>query len=233
MFDDLDHQQTLLLQNKLESCAGVKLRLRINDNRFTMLSVKWGPGCAKVSLHRMFLKAPQHVTQALACYLKGEDRNLAPAIKAYIEHNLQRLDYSHELDLDQLQTKGRVHDLGKLYHRLNREYFDHPLGLYTTWFGDRRKRRSRRITFGLYHDPLRLIKVNRLLDDSRFPDYFVAYVVYHEMLHHVCPAYVNQKGYKQIHSKEFKEREREFKYFRQAQQWILDHQHDLFESERA
>ncbi len=221
-------RNALIFQEKLENSAGIKLRLKINDNRSTMLSVKWAPDCTRVSLHRMFLQAPRNVMQALACYLKGKDRKLAPSIKAYIEHNLQQLDYSHELDLSKLETKGRVYDLQKIYHYLNRNYFDGALDLHITWFGHGRRRSCNRVTFGLFHDPLRLIKINRLLDNKRFPDYFVAYVVYHEMLHYVCPTYVDEKGQKHIHSKEFKEREQEFKYFKLAQQWIRDNQHYLF-----
>lgn len=225
---DLDNQQTLTFQERLENNVGIKLRLKINDNRSTMLSVKWEPDCTKVSLHRMFLEAPKNVMQALACYLKGEDKKLAPSIKAYIEHNLQRLDYSHELDFSKLETKGNIYDLQKIYHHLNREYFDQPLGLYITWFGKRRRRVCNRVTFGLYHDPLRLIKINRLLDNRYFPDYFVFYVIYHEMLHFVCPTFVDKNGCKHIHSKDFKEREKEFKYFKEAQCWIQDNQNYLF-----
>lgn len=230
MFYELDDQTTLTFQEQLESDSGIKLQLKINDNRSTMLSVKWEPDCTKVSLHRMFLHAPQNVMQALACYLKGTHKKLAPSIKAYIESNLQRLDYSHELDLSKLETKGRIYDLEKIYHHLNRDYFNHPLGLYITWFGERKKRSGQRITFGLYHDPLRLIKVNRLLDNKHFPDYFVAYVIYHEMLHYVCPTYVDAKGQKHIHSKAFKEQEKKFEYYQQAQDWIRDNQNYLFEN---
>ena len=205
-----DLEQNLTFQRQLEYQTGIKLLLKINDNRSTMLSVKWEANCAKVSLHRMFLQAPQNVMQALACYLKGQDRKLAPSIKAYIESSLQQLNYSHQLDLSKLQTKGTVYDLASIYHELNREYFDYPLGLFITWFGNGKKRPANRVTFGLFHDQLRLIKINKLLDNPRFPDYFVAYVIYHEMLHYVCPTYVDEKGVKHIHSKAFKKEKKNF-----------------------
>lgn len=227
-YNKSDYQQALIFQEQLEDSVGAKLQLKINDNRSTMLSVKWEPDCTKVSLHRMFLQAPQNVMQALACYLKGEDKRLAPSIKAYIEYNLQRLDYSHELDLSKLQTKGHVYDLKKIYHDLNQEYFDQPLALHITWFGERGRKTCKRVTFGFYHDSLRLIKINRLLDNKDFPDYLVAYVIYHEMLHYVCPTYVDENGVKHIHSKAFKEQEKEFKYFKEAQKWIWDNQNYLF-----
>ncbi len=96
--------EALTFQEQLENSAGMKLHLKINDNRSTMLSVKWEPDCTKVSLHRMFLQAPQNVMQALACYLRGEHKNISPSIKAYIEDNLQKLDYSYQRDLSNLQT---------------------------------------------------------------------------------------------------------------------------------
>jgi predicted SprT family Zn-dependent metalloprotease len=221
-------KEALTFQQQLENNAGMKLQLKINDNRSTMLSVKWEPDCTKVSLHRMFLRAPQNIMQALACYLRGEHNSIAPSIKAYIEDNLHKLDYSHQLDLSKLETKGRVYDLQGTYKDLNREYFGNQLNLHITWFGKSQRRNRNRITFGLYHDPLKLIKINRLLDNKRFPDYFVSYVIYHEMLHYVCPTYVDEKGVKHIHSKEFKELEKKFKYFSQAQKWIRDNQNYLF-----
>lgn len=213
-----DQQEALTFQEQLENRIGTKLHLKINDNRSTMLSVKWEPDCTRVSLHRMFLAAPQNIMQALTCYLKGEHKNLSPSIKAYIEDNLQRLDYSHELDLNKLQTAGQVYNLKNLYDRLNYEYFDNSLKLHITWFGKAQSRSRTRIVFGLYYDPLKLIKINRLLDQQHFPEHVVAFVIYHEMLHYVCPAYVDEKGQKHIHSKAFKALEKKFEHFELAEQ---------------
>ncbi len=232
MLYDIDAKKTLTFQQELEGRIGKKIQLKINDNRSTMLSVKWEPDCTKASLHRMFLRAPQNVMQELVCYLKGKHKKLAPNIKAYIEHNLQKLDYSHELDLSSLDTKGKIYDLQKIYDDLNEEYFQGALELHITWFGTHRKRSgAQRLTFGLFHDSLRLIKINRMLDHRYFPPYFVAYVIYHEMLHYVCPTYVDEKGQKHIHSKEFKLREKKFPYYREAQKWLKDHQEDLFNAD--
>lgn len=225
-----ENKKALTLQEHLQHRVGAKLRLKINDNRSTMLSVKWEPDCTKVSLHRMFLQAPQNIMQALTCYLKGEHKSLSPSIKAYIEDNLQKLDYSHELDLNKLQTFGKVHDLRAIYNKLNKEYFGNSLKLHITWFGKTQKRNCNRITFGLYYDPMKLIKINRMLDNPSFPDYFVEYVIYHEMLHYVCPTYVDEKGQKHIHSKAFKARERKYKHFDLAQKWMQKHQHEIFSS---
>lgn len=218
---------THALQKKLEDKSGLKLKLKINNNRSTMLSVKWEPDCTKVSLHKMFLDAPRNVMDALACYLKQEDKNIAPTVKAFIEDNLKNLDYSETLDQSKLYSQGNVYNLQNIYNSLNQEYFDNKLDLKITWFGKAQRFRSR-VTFGLYHDPLKLIKINRLLDSPSFPDYLLSYVIYHEMLHHVCPAYYDSNGYHHIHSKEFKEREVQFRYFHMAQKWIKENQANFF-----
>lgn len=218
----------IMLQEKLQSNIGRKLRLKINDNRSTMLSVKWEPAVTTVSLHRMFLGAPRNIMQDLTCYLKRKNRILSPSIKAFIEVNLQKLDYSHELDLSKLQTAGRVYDLKKIYDRLNKEYFNNSLKLRITWFEKERNQSRNRVVFGLYFDPLKLIKINSLLDSRTIPEYFIEYVIYHEMLHFVCPTFVDEKGQKHIHSKAFKERERKYKNYEIAQYWMKQHQQKLF-----
>ena len=219
---------TTTIQKQLEDSSGIKLKLKINDNRSTMLSVKWEPDGAKVSLHRIFLDAPRNVMDALACYLKREDRIIAPTVKAFIEDRLKKLDYSHLVDRRKLYSQGNVYNLQQIYNDLNAEYFDNALDLNITWFGRPNRRCRSRVTFGLYHDPLRLIKINRMLDSPAFPDYLVAYVVYHEMVHHVCPSYVDENGYHHIHTKEFKIKEAKFKYFDLAIDWIKKNQANFF-----
>lgn len=218
-------------QHQLENITGKKfknLQVKLNDNRSTMLSVKWEPDCTKLSLHRMFLEAPRNIMQELACYIDGERDNIAPVVKAYIEDNLKRFDYRDRVDPQQLYSQGNVYNLKNIYNDLNHSYFDGKLDLNITWYGKLVQRNRSRVTFGLYHEPLKLIKISRMLDNPSYPDYLISYVVFHEMLHDVCPAYVDEKGMHRVHSKEFKEREKEFKHFDLAQKWIKKNQAHFF-----
>jgi len=215
-------------QQELENSLGKRIRLKINDNRSTMLSVRWEPDCTKVSLHRMFLQAPQNIMESLTCYLKRERRVMPTNIRAFIEENIKRLDYSHLLDSSKLETVGKIYDLEHFYNEINRDYFNRQLDLSITWFGKPKKKCQRRVTFGLYHDPLKLIKINRLLDQPTFPDYLLSFVIYHEMLHHVCPGYVDDGGMHHIHTKEFKKREVLFQHYEKAQRWIKEHPDQFF-----
>ncbi len=89
-------------------------------------------------------------------------------------------------------------------------------------------RNRTRISFGLYQDTLRLIKINRILDKRDVPCYLIKYVIYHEMLHHVCPPRLDENGIYRIHNEEFKERETKYRYFRRATEWIRENREDLF-----
>jgi hypothetical protein len=218
------------LQSHFETLLGKKCELKINDNRSTMLSVKWEPDCTKVSLHRMFLQAPNNVMEKLACYISRADDKIPRAVRSYIEDNLKVLDYSHTLDRSKLITQGTHFNLQELYTDVVQEYFEEPMPLLITWFGTSvppRKRRQQ-VTLGLFHDQLRLIKINRILDQEHVPQFFVRYVIYHEMLHFVCPSYIDDRGIHRIHYPEFKRREKRFQQYEEAQRWIEDNQTALY-----
>lgn len=214
------NQHFLSFQQQIENSSGKKLKLTINDNRSTMLSVKWEPDCTKVSLHRMFLNAPENVMESLACYIDKRQKSIDLPVKAFISEKLKSLDYSCTIPPQKIQHKGSVYNLKEIYEALNREYFNNSVHLNITWFGSRNNRNKSNITFGLYCDTLKLIKISRMMDEPSFPDYVVSYVIYHEMLHHICPPYVDAKGLNSIHNKEFKKRETEFKQIRQAKSWF-------------
>lgn len=215
-------------QEQVENLSGVKLKLKINDNRSTMLSVRWEPDYTKVSLHRMFLQAPQNVMQSLACYIRREHKIISRDIKVFIENGLKELDYSHTVDKSKLCNQGNYYNLKELFDEINKEYFNEKLDLFITWFGKPSQRNKSRVTFGLYHDQLKLIKINRFLDNPSIPKYVISYVIFHEMLHHVCPSYVDEKGLHRVHNKEFKTQEVCYKHYDLAQKWIKKHKVNLF-----
>ncbi len=207
-------------QQQLEVYYGKKLKLRINDNRSTMLSVRWNPDHTLVSLHRMFLEAPQNVMEELACYLAKPKKGLSAAVKAFIENGSQRLDYSSELDITRLETSGQVHDLRALYDEVNQSYFDGQLDLKITWAGPHRPRNRSRVGLGRYYNTLKLIRIHRVLDQKAVPSYVVAFIIFHEILHHVHPPIVLSNGRNQVHHEEFHKHEVLFDDFKRAQEWL-------------
>lgn len=215
-------------QQEIEARCGRKLKLKINDNRATMLSVRWDPDRTHVSMHRMFLEAPKNVMADLACYLQKKSNSPSPVVKAFIEEGIRKLDYSRQLKPTQLHTLGHYYNLERLYEQVNSQYFQGKVKLKITWFGKTTTQRRNKVTFGLYSEPMKLIKIHRLLDNLSVPDYVIKFVIYHEMLHHTCPAHVDSKGMLHMHDKAFKKREEEYEYFRLAQEWIEENKPMLF-----
>lgn len=215
-------------QKRLENDLKKSVKLIINDNRSTMLSVKWEPDCTKVSIHRFFVNAPDNIMNSLACYIRQEEKTISSSVRSFIEDNMRKLDYTHHLKKMKLDVIGKTYNLTHFLNEINREYFDNLIDLNITWFGRRKQTNRSQVTFGLYYEPLKLIKIHRLLDRPEVPDYMVSYVIYHEMLHYVCPSYFDERGKHCIHSKEFREKESQFKHYQMAQNWIDENRERLF-----
>ena len=222
------HLSSTALHLELEALSGKKLNLRLNQNHSTVLSVRAGGAALRVSLHQMFLEAPSHVKQAVARFIQGRRREANPTIQAYVEQNRSRMDRSKQLDPRKLQQEGRVYDLQQIYHEVNEIYFDSKLSLAITWYGTPGRRKRSHVTFGQFNDSLQLVKMHRILDNPFVPRYFVAYVMYHEMLHHVWPVVVKKNGRQVIHGPEFKAQEKMFHQYEEAEGWLKRNREKIF-----
>jgi predicted SprT family Zn-dependent metalloprotease len=194
-----------------------------------MLSIlERGKNWARISLHAMFLEAPENVIEAVANYVQVLDKSAFSTIRGYINENLHRVDYSHRVNPRHLEISGKFYDLKQIYEQINKDYFGGQLRLMITWLNRTPKKNCSQIIYGQYFHSLRLIKINRLLDDPSFPEFFISFVIYHEMLHHVVPHYIDEKGISRVHSKEFKEREKLFKNYREAVEWEQEFRYSFF-----
>lgn len=112
-------------------------------------------------------------------------------------------------------ARGRVYDLDKMFARLNRHYFDDGLEKPTlTWS----QRRTRRILG--HHDAAHdTIVISKTLDASDMPEWFVEYILFHEMLHIKHPARIIN-GRRYYHTNAFRTDEQRFDFYEQAQDWL-------------
>ncbi|MBN4066732.1 hypothetical protein JYU14_01455 [Simkania negevensis] len=220
-------------REKLSVRLGLELELVVNENRSTMLSIlDRGAQWVKLSAHKMFLEAPEEVVNAVVDFVMDRGRQWNGVIQDYIQRQIQLFDWSHHVSSELLRGEGRVYDLIAIFDELNEAHFSGRLNLGITWYRYNRKVRGKKhITLGMYYETLRLIKINDLLDNERFPFYFVRTVVYHEMLHHVYPPYVDDKGTLRTHNKEFKEQERKFVDYKIARDWEKKNKKWFFEGE--
>jgi len=219
---------TLSLLSQQLAVAGISHRLLINDNRHTMISIRKRKGSLFLSLHRIFLKAPPTVMQALLQDIRKPRPKISLEVKKFIDSMRGECDYSHSIDSKSLVSTGLVHDLKAIYDRLNRRYFQGELNLQITYFGEREKRVRSRCSLGLYYDSLKLIKIHRLLDNSAVPEYVIEFVVYHEMVHAVRPSHRDEAGIHRIHHAAFKEMEEQFHEYKEANLWIKKNKANFF-----
>lgn len=213
---------------QLETYAGRKLSIRINDNRSTMVSVRRSPDTTRVSLHRMFLEAPQRITQDLADFIAGKLRSLSPNIRQFIETNLARFDYSDRIPPTQIQPFGEVYNLEALLKEINGRMFNGNLDLQITWFGSRQPRARSQVSLGFYQHTLKLVKINRVLDSNAVPPFVIQFVIYHELLHHIHPPYIDESGRNRIHNDELKQAERRFPHYEEATRWLRQNKQQFF-----
>ena len=86
------------------------------------------------------------------------------------------------------QPRGRVHDLQAIFDRLNAEHFGDEIEARIGWGPVRGGRRRRTVKTGVYVQDARIIRIHPTLDRPEVPEFYVATVVFHEMLHQAVPA---------------------------------------------
>ncbi|MEO7729397.1 MAG: hypothetical protein ABIY55_00365, partial [Kofleriaceae bacterium] len=120
-------------------------------------------------------------------------------------------------------TAGEYHDLRQIYDDINARYFDETIEAAITW-GQRtgRPRRRNSIKMGSYSVEDRLIRIHRSLDRAFVPRFFVAWIVFHEMLHQVHDIRV-KNGRREFHSKDFLADEAGFELYEEAKIWERRH----------
>jgi hypothetical protein len=124
---------------------------------------------------------------------------------------------------------GRYHDLEAIKRHLCRQYFPTCQELTIRWGRWSGRARPRSIRFGVYLPEARLIRIHPALDQAFVPQFFVEFIVYHELLHHVIPP-LRVNGRYQIHTTAFRQREQAFPAYTAAVLWRKRHLHRLLAS---
>ncbi|MDR0362810.1 MAG: hypothetical protein LBJ46_09035 [Planctomycetota bacterium] len=208
------------LQETLSRLSGNRVLLVVTDNRRRMVSVRrGGPGFREVRLQRIFLSAPDEVVRALAAMAAGRGGDRA-AIRAFIAEALpagrKEAEKRSPTDPPTTSTPGMFHDIHAYARELNSLYLDSRSTADIAWGRSGGGRIRRSIQFGSY-DPVRnLITMNRRLDRSDIPRYFIEYILFHEMLHEVLGIGERPDGRRDIHGRIFKLMESTFPDFDKA-----------------
>ncbi|MHB8845770.1 MAG: hypothetical protein ACYC7L_13605 [Nitrospirota bacterium] len=204
------------LKRTLEERLGRPVSLILTDNSTTMLSCATRDGVLVVRLHRMFLSADSLVLDEIVSYLRRRKAAM-PHFRSFLRLNREDLRRKPAKKVS-VRTRGRHHDLAELYDEINRAYFDSKVTAAITW-GSRSPRSAvRKRTVGSFSERSNTIRINPVLDRKDVPNFYVAFIVYHEMLH--ADMGIALRGTRRsVHPREFRRREKLFQEYEQAMAW--------------
>lgn len=121
------------------------------------------------------------------------------------------------------ETEGRYFDLRAIFDKINAKYFSNKLRNYTVTWGRKRKEPPKEyFVFGSIQEDDRIIRIHPMLDARFVPQWFLEYVMYHEMLHAFVPDKFDRSGRRIVHHEDFNKRERKFPFYRRAKKWEDD-----------
>jgi hypothetical protein len=183
--------------------------------------VRWADGLLLVRLADTLEGAPEEVLEALAQILLSKlfRRPVPAASNDRYRRYLNRRDVRHSLDLvrrirgrKQVEDpQGRHYDLRQMFDELNFRYF---FGLMACprlgWSPN-----ASRTLLGHYDPSHNAIVLSRILDRAETPRVAVEYVLFHEMLH-LCHPAENRGARRCVHTKAFKEAEKQFEKLKEA-----------------
>ncbi len=114
-----------------------------------------------------------------------------------------------------LSARGHVFDLEEIFQDLNRRFFHGLLAQPVLSWSPNASRRM----LGHFDPAHNAIIISKIFDRPRIPRFLVEYIVYHEMLHLRHPA-ENRSHRRCVHTKAFKEEERKFPRYQEANDWL-------------
>ena len=211
------------LEQRLSRLLSSEVVLHLTDNGRTMLSARDRGGVAHVRLHHMFMNADDGVLRSLARFLREGSAAASAQLQRFIRDHGTAI--RRRARVAKVRASGHHHDLRAILEEVGVQYFEAAPEVRIGWARmarslGRRKRRS--IKLGSYRSRDTLIRVHPVLDAAWVPRFFVEYIVYHELLHHVLGMPV-RNGRRNLHGPEFRARERCFARYDEAIAWERRH----------
>ncbi|MDH4161698.1 MAG: SprT-like domain-containing protein [Nitrospirota bacterium] len=210
-----EHSESSLRQFFEERLAR-PVSLVLTGNSTSMLSARIRDGILLVRLHRLFVVVDSGVLDEIVEFLKSR-RAAMPRFRKFIRDHREELAKKRPNRVF-LVAQGKFHDLRELYDEINARYFGGAVTAAVTWGTSSARGAVRKRTLGSYSERSNTIRINPVLDRRPVPRYYVAFVVYHEMLH-AALGISRASGRRSVHSPEFRRREKLFHDYDNAVVW--------------
>jgi len=180
----------------LTSRVRCKLQVTLTRNRVRFLSFHVRHGVCRLRINADFLEADDDVLDAVAAWVSQPRQRCPAPIRAFIAtraptHGTPRRTV--------LRPLGRHHDLDALMRVVNETHFTGLVRTAITWGRPSHKRRAHTRRLGVYRRERNVISIHPVLDQAQVPVRFVAYVIYHEMLHAL-----QEPGCRRPHGRDFR-----------------------------
>lgn len=188
-------------------------------------TIRLREGQALVRISDVMRDAPPRVLEAAAAILLGRlyrRRVSSELLDAYREFSYRSGTRRKLLRMRQRRARrtehspaGKHYDLAPLFDRLNARYFENSLPLPRLGWS----KRLWRSQLGCFDPALDQIVINKQLDRAGVPEFVVAYVLYHEMLHQRHPVRFARHR-RESHSAQFRREERKFAEYQRAMKFL-------------
>ncbi len=201
------------------------------------LKIGGRPGL-KIRLHRMFSGAPLEIRDDLARWLRvgKRARKACDRLDKWIQATVADLP-PKTLRTPTPKPAGLAHDLTTLAHTLwdtvfTDDFEERPRP--TLSWGRRRRSSSRHsLRLGSYDPELNAVRLHPVLDQAGVPEWFVRYVLMHEILHSALPPRKGSGSRWIHHGPLFRARERAYPDHGRALEWEAQNLPRLIRSART
>jgi predicted metal-dependent hydrolase len=214
-----------IFQSELEQRAGEPIEIVLTDNSSSIMSFKSARGGtpARLRIHRMFLAANSSVIEALSVWLtRRRSAKSAAVLDDFIKNN-EHLIRENGGRRVRVRTRGAFVDLQRVFDDVNAEHFDNSVQAAITWGRmPGRPQRRRSIRLGSFTLEDNLVRIHPLLNQEFVPEYFIRYIVFHEMLHAHLGVERGPGGRRRVHTPEFNRLERAYPDYAKATAWHDD-----------
>lgn len=221
----LSASETAGFRARIEALCGEPVRLRVNDNASTLIScVRPKDGSpVRLSVHRAFVRGGPKIESALAQYISRPTPASNRALRQFINANAGCIhaEPARRRRVN-LRSRGAVYDLHELGAAVNAQFFEGRLDVRITWGRGRipnHRARRRHVTFGSYDHRQHVIRIHPALDSPDVPEFFLRFLLYHEMLHAALDPEHDADGRRRLHSPRFRQLERSHPDYDRAIAW--------------
>lgn len=223
----------------LRERLGVDVSVKYGRSRTQPVQAERPPGRGwRLRLHELFADAPPEIREALARWLRvgRRARKACDALDAWLDKALAALPPPCPRRIV-LKTAGRIHDLGVLSNALLASELKTECAAggrrpAITWGRSNGRARSS-LTLGSYAPAQDVVRVHPVLDQPHVPDWFVRYILFHELLHALLPKEHDAAGHALHHGPLYRRRERAYLDFKRSRAWQSRHLGRLIREARA